>query len=80
MIFNVSEHEGKQDWQHGMLRPEPFVPEFKKRRRETEEAFMNRVDCETQAVIHRSQFEDKYQVICVMLFKVQFLWCIGCSK
>jgi len=36
------------------------VPEFKRRVGESEHDFLYRVDCETQAVIQQSQFNDKY--------------------
>ena len=46
----------------GMTKPLKPVPDFRKKKGESEDAFMNRVERETQAVIQRSRFEDKYKV------------------
>ncbi|XP_013387013.1 coiled-coil domain-containing protein 137 isoform X2 [Lingula anatina] len=46
----------------GMTKPLPAVPKFKQRKGESEHAFFNRMDRETQEVIAKAQFEDKYKV------------------
>ena len=46
----------------GMTRTLKPVPDFRKKKGESEDAFMNRVERETQAVIQRSRFEDKFKV------------------
>ena len=46
----------------GMTRPVKPVPKFKQRINESERAFLHRVDQETDAVIAKTQLEDKYKV------------------
>jgi len=48
--------------ERGVIRPQSFVPQFKRRRGETEDRFMRRIDRETQGVINKTKFEDKYQI------------------
>lgn len=44
------------------------VPEFKRRVGESERAFMQRVDRETQAVIEQSKFDDKFHRVRIHCF------------
>ena len=56
MIFFLARME------RGMSRPLKPAPQFKQGKKETTKAFINRVERETQAVINKSRFEDKYDV------------------
>jgi len=55
------------------------VPEFKRRRRETEQHFWHRVDRETLAVIQQAQFDDKYRRVSTVyrrfVYLFAFLFC-----
>ena len=44
---------------------EEVVPEFRRHVGESEHDFLRRVDCETDAVIQQSQFNDKYHRVSV---------------
>jgi len=46
--------------ERGVTRAFKSVPDFKKRRGESEKSFLHRVDRETAAVIQKAKFEDKY--------------------
>jgi hypothetical protein len=46
----------------GMSRPLKQVPKFQKGKNETEKQFLRRVEIETQGVINKSKFEDKFKV------------------
>ena len=59
--------------ERGMSCPLKPVPEFKKHKKETDKMFMRRVERETQAVINRARFEDKYNVSKVSLFDCKWM-------
>ena len=45
-----------------MTRPVKPVPVFKQGKKETDQAFLNRIERETQTVIAKAQYEEKYKV------------------
>ena len=53
--------------ERGMSRPLKPAPTFKQHKKETHKNFMNRVERETQAVLNRSKFEDKFRVSQILI-------------
>ena len=50
----------------GMTRPIKPIPVFKQHKGESERSFIYRMDKETQEVISRTQFEDKFDVCTII--------------
>lgn len=56
----------------GMTRPVESVPKFEQRKGESEHAFMNRMERETQRVIAKAQYEEKFEVCIIVFFSMDY--------